>query len=345
MGSVSALSNILRSKHPTPAMAISTLVLVASTWLAGTSASYASVNRVNAPLTIGTSPRPGQAELVHLTQGSIHPPEDECLEHTCKDQGSFANNIYECPSLNGNTRVTPNGDPHKIYCGVQNDHATLRRATTDSFIACVDTCSEDEECVGVGWNHTDSVCTMKTEYMTPTLPSVENINIDSASEQCPSLDPEVKRCQAVNGKIHCDFGEQFKLFCNLALLGITTRSTGQTACTSASRFVPGTPGARGSTLAPTRTSALSSPITSRPRLGRLGGATVPSSSGVVGSRSALYVSERPRVGCAWQRGVKTGSRMVTGDIRGRTGMPGASSCVLRRSIKGPWEERRWIRSE
>ena len=200
-------------------MAIGTLVLVASTWLAGTSASYASVNRVDAQLTIGTSPRPGQAELVHLTQGSIHPPEDECLEYTCKDQGSFANNIYECPSLNGNTRVTPNGDLHKIYCGVQNDHATLRQATTDSFITCVNTCSEDEDCVGVGWNHTDSVCTMKTEYITSTLPSVENINIDSSSEQCPSLDPEVEKCPTVNGKIHCNFGEQFRLFCNLALLG------------------------------------------------------------------------------------------------------------------------------
>ena len=205
-------------------MAIGTLVLVASTWLAGTSASYASVNRVNIQLTVGTSPRPGHGELVHLSRGSIHPQEDECpvghrLEYICKDQGSYTDNIYDCPSLNGNTRVTPNGDLHKIYCGVQTDRATLRQATTDSFIACVDTCSEDEECVGVGWNHCDSVCTMKTEYITPAWPSVENSSIDSSSEQCPYFDPEAEECPSVNGKIRCDFGEQFRLFCGLALNG------------------------------------------------------------------------------------------------------------------------------
>ena len=205
-------------------MALGTLVLVASTWLAGTSASYASVNRVNIQLTMGTSPRPGHEELVHLTEGSINPPEDYCpVSHefvwACKDQGSFAGDIYECPSLDGNTRITPNDDRHKLHCSTQTARKDLpveEEVTTNTLVACVDICSENEECVGVEWNRRDFVCSLKSEYMTDSYPAVHANYIDSSSEVCPRYDLENEGCPS--GKIRCIFGEQFRFYSGLALM-------------------------------------------------------------------------------------------------------------------------------
>ncbi|KAI9756089.1 MAG: hypothetical protein M1815_004202 [Lichina confinis] len=204
-------------------MAIGTLVLVASTWLAGTSASYASVNRLNVQVTLGTSPRPGHEELAHLTEGSIHPPGDECpvgheYEWTCKDKGSYADDIYECPSLHGNTRVTPNHDYHKLLCNTQTHrHNVNTKVLTSTFVACVDICSENEKCVGVDWDRKTTRCWQKDEYITDTYPTISNKDVDSSSEQCPWYDPEEESCPFLNGKIRCDFGQQFKIFCKLAL--------------------------------------------------------------------------------------------------------------------------------
>ncbi|KAI9751293.1 MAG: hypothetical protein M1815_001257 [Lichina confinis] len=192
-------------------MAIGTLVLVASTWLAGTSASYASVNRVNVQLTMGTSPWPGHDELVQLTEGSKDIPLEEC-------PGSYVNDIESCPLLDGNTRVTPNHDYHKLYCNAMTDHENLKEVMTSSFLACVDACSMEEGCVGAGWNKSSSICSLKTEYITDEYPITPNTDVDSSSEQCPSFDPEEGTCPSVNGKICCDFGEQFKIFCNLAVM-------------------------------------------------------------------------------------------------------------------------------
>ncbi|KAI9751292.1 MAG: hypothetical protein M1815_001256 [Lichina confinis] len=203
-------------------MAIGALFLVASTWLAGTSASYASVNRVNVQLTVGTSPRPGHDELVQLTEGSMDTPLEECpvgqkLETACKDQGSFTDEVYACPSLDGNTRVTPNGALHKLYCFTGTRRGTVKVARADSLVACVDICSEVDGCLGVGWNRKNLECWLKNEYITDTFPTISGENSDSSSEQCPSFDPASDTCPSVSGKIRCDFNEQFRIYCGLAL--------------------------------------------------------------------------------------------------------------------------------